>query len=332
MRLSPRITPALLDLDQGRSSRFSISCPLMTPPQSQSRAIALESSDAGVNVGSSARAFIELTKPRLSFFSILTAMATYGAASNQLGLQHALTTLIGVSLCAGGALSLNQWWERDLDSLMSRTRNRPLPKRRIPPGQALAFSLALSITGLCILALFISELAAFYAAATILIYGLVYTPLKKRTRWATEIGAISGALPPLIGSAAADVPSSPIGISLFLIILVWQMPHFHAIGWRFREDYQAAGFPLLAAIDDSGKRVAAWTFGYSILLLVLPVALYALDWVGLALLLVSLVAGADLCWSSFRFRKTLSDQHAHRLFISTIRYLPVVLIGCLIPN
>jgi len=163
---------------------------------------------------------------------------------------------------------------------MQRTRARPLPQGNLTPPEALAWSAGFSVSGVALLGLFVNPAAATLAAATILVYGVVYTPLKRRTRWATEIGAVSGALPALLGNAAAgDLAARP-GIALTAILLLWQMPHFFAIGWRHRDDYRAAGFPLLPAVDPDGRRTAAWSLGYSVALLIVSLVPWALGWFG----------------------------------------------------
>jgi protoheme IX farnesyltransferase len=198
-----------------------------------------------------ARALLALTKPRIAFASVLTALAGYAAASKACGVTGCLTVLAASGLAAGGVLAFNQWWERDTDPLMARTRHRPLVCGVIPPGLALGWSVLLSVSGVVWLAASFNASAAAVAAAIIVIYGFVYTPMKRTTRWATEVGSVSGALPPLLGSAAAgDFWSVPAWI-LAAVLLFWQMPHSFAIGWIHRADYRAAGMPLLPAVDVS---------------------------------------------------------------------------------
>ncbi len=279
-----------------------------------------------------AAALVALTKPRLAFFSVLTAMTAYGTGTRATFTAHALLTLLGTTLAAAGALSLNQWWERRTDALMRRTRQRPLPLGQLSPFFALSWSLSLSAAGVVLLATFINLSSAAFAAATILIYGLVYTPLKRRTRWATEIGSISGALPPLLGAAAADNLSSPHAWILTAVLLLWQMPHFFAIGWMHRADYRAAGFPLLPATDSTGRRTALWSFGYTVALLVVSVSAWSLEDVGAVYGGTALVAGGWLLARAgrFLFSPHSRDPAARRLFAATILYLPVVLVALLI--
>ena len=276
-----------------------------------------------------ASALLALTKPRLAVMSVLTAMTAYVTASPVAG--PVVATLIGTSLAAGGALSLNQWWERQTDALMRRTRSRPLPQAQLSAAEALRWSLALSFVGVGVLAAQVNATAAMVAVATILIYGVIYTPLKRRTRWATEVGSISGALPALLGSAAAgDIGSRP-GLVLAGILLFWQMPHFFAIGWRHRADYQTAGFPLRPALDPSGARTAAWSLGYTTILLMVSIVPWALGWLDVFYGVTAAVAGGWFLRFAWGFaRETDRDSAARRLFFASIVYLPLIMAALLI--
>jgi protoheme IX farnesyltransferase len=269
-----------------------------------------------------------LTKPRLAAMSVLTTMTAYATAWPVAG--PTLTTLVGTALAAAGALSLNQWWERRLDALMVRTRGRPLPSASLRAGEALAWSVGFSIGGAVVLANFVNFTAAALAAATILIYGVVYTPLKRRTRWATEVGSLSGALPALLGNAAAGDISARPGLVLAAILLLWQMPHFFAIGWRHRADYRAAGFPLLPAVDVTGSRTAAWSLGYTMALVVVSLTPWALSWLGPIYGVTTALANAWFLHRAWRFVVDPNrDRAARRLFLASIFYLPLVM-GALI--
>ncbi len=277
----------------------------------------------------SAAAVFALTKPRLAAMSVLTTMAAYATARPVAG--PTVATLVGTTLAAAGALSLNQWWERRSDACMERTRGRPLPMRSISPGAALAWSVAFSVSGVAVLAWRVNLAAATLAAATILIYGVVYTPLKRRTRWATEIGSISGALPALLGNAAAGEFGSRPGLVLAAILLFWQMPHFFAIGWRHRLDYRAAGFPLLPAVDESGARTATWSIAYIVLLIGVSLAPWAMGWLGAIYGVPTLCANAwfFLCGRQFLVASN-RDHAARRLFFASLFYLPVVMAALII--
>lgn len=256
--------------------------------------------------------------------SVLTALVAYATAHPPPG--TALATLFGTALAAAGALSLNQWWERRTDALMTRTRARPLPQATLSPREALAWSLAFSFSGVVLLAIGANLTAAAFAAATILLYGVVYTPLKRRTRWATEIGSLSGALPALLGNAAAgDLASRP-GLALTAILLLWQMPHFFAIGWRHRADYRLANFPLLPAVDATGMRTAAWSLGYAIALAIVSLLPVAAGWFGIYYALAAVIANVWFLRSAWQFlREPDRDRGARSLFFASLGYLPLVM-------
>lgn len=256
--------------------------------------------------------------------SVLTTMVAYATARTASG--PAAATFLGTSLAAGGALSLNQWWERRSDALMKRTRGRPLPQGDLTPRAALAWSVTFSIAGVALLASRVNLTAAAFAAATIVLYGLVYTPLKRRSRWATEVGSISGALPALLGNAAAGDLGSHAGVVLTAILLFWQMPHFFAIGWRHRVDYRAAGFPLLPAVDATGARTAAWSLGYTIALVVVSLAPWALGWFGALTGVTLVVANAWFLYRAWQFWTAADrDGASRRLFFASLFYLPIVI-------
>jgi protoheme IX farnesyltransferase len=261
--------------------------------------------------------------------SVLTTMAAYATARPTSGTLWA--TLLGTSLAASGALSLNQWWERRADALMQRTRGRPLPQGSISPREALVWSMVFSASGVALLATCVNFAAAAFATATILLYGIVYTPLKRRTRWATEVGSISGALPALLGNAAAGHPLSHSGLVLTAILLCWQMPHFFAIGWRHRADYRRAGFRLLPAIDHDGARTAAWSLGYTIALVIVSLVPWALGWLGSIYGLTAAVAGARFLYCAWHFASAPDrDPAARRLFFASLWYLPLMMGALLI--
>lgn len=270
-------------------------------------------------------ALVTLTKPQLAFMTVLTAMVAFGTARPAAG--FALATLAGTAFAAAGALALNQWWERKADTLMRRTRGRPLPQALVTPRGALVWSVSLATAGVGVLAVWVNVPAAAIAALTILVYGLIYTPLKRRTRWATEIGAVSGALPPLLGNAAAGDVWAPAGVVLAAVLFCWQMPHFFAIGWRHRVDYRAAGFRLLPAVDPTGRRTAEWALFYAALLVPVSVVPWALGYLGALYGWPALLAGLAFLWLAWRFAAAggTRDCEARRLFLASILYLPVVL-------
>lgn len=272
-------------------------------------------------------ALLELTKPRLAFFSILTGVVGYVVADAGGGWLRASLGILGISLAAGGTLAFNQWWERETDRWMRRTAGRPLPRREIAPRTALAWSLGLSLSGVAVLAVGTTRMAAMIAVIISVLYGWIYTPLKRRTRWATEIGSLSGALPPLLGAAAAGDLSARPAWALTAAILLWQMPHFFAIGWMHRDDYRAAGFPLLPAVDPTGTRTAAWSLIYALLLVGVSVLPWMLGWVGPVYGGAATLGALALVVASARFLmdRQARDLRSRQLFFTTLAYLPVVM-------
>ncbi|MBK1876399.1 heme o synthase [Pelagicoccus mobilis] len=271
-------------------------------------------------------AYYELTKPRLSLLSVITALVGYLAALPERDLSVLIFFLGGTAICAAGAATLNQYIERGTDALMKRTRERPLPAGQVSPSIALWLGVALSIIGVAALTFGANYLAGALGFATILTYTAIYTPLKLKTRWATEIGALPGALPPLIGWASAEGGISALGWILFAILSFWQIPHFMAIAWTFRKDYESAGFPMLTVVDPSGRKAGIWATINAVALLavsVLPIFLGLCSWLYTT---VAAVFGIWMLVRSITFATASNrDSSARKLFFNSIFYLPAVL-------
>jgi heme o synthase len=286
--------------------------------------------ESPVLVGPAAHArfadYLELTKPRLSLLSVLTALVGYLAAPRaELGWKFT-AVLIGTACAAGGVAALNQWMEVDTDARMRRTRDRPLPSGRVTTGAAFVIGWALCAAGLALLYAQVNGLSAAMALATIVTYLAIYTPAKRWSHWSTEIGAVAGALPPLIGWTGAEGRISGLGLVLAGVLFLWQIPHFLAIAWMYRDDYSAVAFPLLAVRDPRGGRVAAWSAAAALLLVVvtlLPVARGDCGgWYGAA----AIGLGGWLAWKAGDFlRRERREAAARRLFLATILYLPILL-------
>jgi protoheme IX farnesyltransferase len=269
--------------------------------------------------------FLALTKPRLNLLVIFTTLAAlYLAAPSGVPPLTLLHTLIGTALVAGGSAALNQVWERETDGMMRRTRTRPLPDGRLQPGESLWFGVLLSVVGLVELAVGVNAAAASVAALTLASYVLLYTPLKRRTWLSTLIGAFPGALPPVIGCAAATGTISVTAVTLFAIVFLWQMPHFLAIAWLYREDYARAGLPLLPVIEPDGRSTGRQALLYALALVVASVGPFAAGLAGAPYLTVAVVLGTVLVVLSARFARDLSTTAARRLFFASIVYLPVL--------
>ena len=271
--------------------------------------------------------FYELTKPRLSFLSVITAVVGYLSANPARNLSVLITLVLGTSLAAVGAAVLNQWMERNADAKMARTRNRPIPAGRVEPAHALAYGLCLSILGCAALYFGTNLLASLLTLATVASYVLLYTPLKQLTTWNTVIGAVPGALPPLIGWAAAEGGISTLGWLLFAILFLWQMPHFFAIAWTHRNDYASGGFVMLSNADANGKRVAVQSFLFAIALLISTLLPFCLGYASAVYGLFALVMGLYILRPAIAFLNAAKrDQAARKLFIASICYLPALLV------
>ncbi|MGE0592901.1 MAG: heme o synthase [Vicinamibacterales bacterium] len=268
---------------------------------------------------------IELTKPRLNLLVLVTTLAgMYLAAPSGVPALLVLHTLVGTALVAGGAAALNQVWERSTDSLMRRTRSRPVPAGRVRPAHGTGFGVALSAAGLAQLTLGVNAVAAAVAALTLVSYVLFYTPLKRYTSLATLVGAVPGALPPVIGWAAGAGSVSEPALVLFGIVFFWQMPHFLALAWMYRDDYAAAGIPLLPVIERDGRRTGRQALLYAAALW--PVSLLPAV-VGLAGVFYSSVAtvlGVIFIALAGQFANERSMAAARRLFLASITYLPLL--------
>lgn len=259
--------------------------------------------------------------------SVITAIIGYLAADPSRDFSVLASLVIGTSLAAGGAAVLNQWLERDADALMARTQDRPIPSGQISPYNALMFGLGLSIFGSYLLYAGANPLAGLLTAITIASYVLLYTPLKRLTTWNTLVGALPGALPPLIGWAAAEGNISTLGWILFTILFLWQMPHFFAIAWTYRNDYAKGGFVMLSNADESGAKVARQSFAFAIALVIstlLPTLLGYASWGYGA---VAIISGCYILRPAWKFLDAEQrDKAARRLFIASIFYLPALLI------
>lgn len=268
------------------------------------------------------RAWLELTKPRLSFLSVVSAMIGYVAARPGWDPVEAGGLFAGTLLSAGGALSLNQGWEAETDAKMARTRGRPVPSGRVPRLGALAFGALLGLAGCGLLGWVNGSLPALLSAATILSYVLVYTPLKRRSRWAMEIGAISGSLPPLIGWAAAEASLSPLAWLLFAVLTCWQMPHFLAIAWTYRQEYAAADLPLHSTEDGRGRIVARGALIWTVLLTLVSLLLQPISGSSFLYTAGALLLGVYFCMPAVAWVKTGEEGWARKVFLRSLVYLP----------
>ena len=269
--------------------------------------------------------YVALTKPRLNCLVVATSAAAYYLGGPGSADVMAMTQAVaGTALVAGGAAVLNQLYERETDALMRRTRLRPLPDGRVAPADARIFGIALSVAGLVLLAARTNWLAAGLALVTILVYLIVYTPMKRRTSLATLVGAVPGALPVLIGWTASHGSIALGGATLFAIVFLWQIPHFMAIAWLYRDDYSKAGFPMLPVIDPQGRRAGRQAVLYAAALVPVSLMPTFAGISGTAYFVSALVLGVALLVLAARFAVTRSDSSARALFLGSITYLPLL--------
>ncbi len=270
--------------------------------------------------------YVELTKPRLSLLSVLTAIVGYYASKPERDLVTLIYVFVGTSLAAGGVAVLNQWLEFDTDAQMHRTANRPIPSGKIPTGSAFILGATMCLISCMGLFALVGKLAALFTALTIVTYLGWYTPAKRYSRWSTEIGAIAGAFPPLIGWAAGEGRISALGWILFLFMYFWQMPHFMAVAWIYRKDYSAVHFPMPTVTDESGKWAAGWSFVNTLLLLIVSVLPYSLHLVSIYYTVIVALLGIWFLYCAILFLKASTrDQAARKLFLASIAYLPLAL-------
>jgi protoheme IX farnesyltransferase len=277
-------------------------------------------------------AFVELTKPRITFLIALTSAAGFCLGSkgqvDYLVLTHAL---FGIAMLSSGIATINQYMERDLDSRMRRTLARPLPAGKLAPSHALIFGVALTLGAEIYLAAFVNLLTAAFGITVIVGYLFCYTPLKTRSSLSTIVGAFPGAMPPLMGWTAATGQAGTEAWALFAILFVWQFPHFLAIAWMYREDYARAGILMLPVVEPDGRLTAQQIVIWSLLLV--PVSLFpaALGTTGAIYFFGAFALGLLLLATSIHTAVSNSRQGARRLLLASVLYLPV-LFGLMVFN
>jgi len=268
----------------------------------------------------------ELVKARLTFLVLVTAAVGFYAGwqgpMNYLALFH---VVFGTALAASGAAALNQWWEHRYDAIMIRTQGRPIPAGRMSARQGVIIGILLSVTGVVYLAWTVNSLSAFLASLTIIIYLFAYTPLKRITTANTLVGAIPGALPPLIGWAAACNDLSLPGWSLFAILFVWQMPHFFSLAWLYRADYASAGFHMMSQDDESGLRSASQSVLFCMLLLIITAVPGYIGLTSQIYIPIALALSGGFVAMAMRFHAERTAKRARTLFLTSIIYLPLLL-------
>jgi len=270
--------------------------------------------------------WVEITKPRIVLMVLITTLLGYWLAADGLhDLPRLFLALFSTALAAAGSAVLNNFLERDIDAQMERTRSRPLPAKQIEPAAALAYGVVLVLGGVTLLATLVNLLAAFLVLLTAFLYVLVYTPLKRLTWWNTPIGAIPGALPPMVGWAAASGRLEPGAWLLFAILFAWQHPHFYAIAHMYRDDYARAGFKMLTVVDSTGRRIHRQSIFYAIILIALSILLAWHHVGGQIFLTGAVLLGAAMLTSCLYFAERQTHAEARRVLLASVIYLPALL-------
>lgn len=272
-----------------------------------------------------AQNYIELTKPRITWLILMsTAVGYYFGHQGAWRVWALLHTVIGTGLVASGTAALNQWYEREADRKMRRTQMRPLPAGRLSANEALWFGVALAVIGGLELGFGVNWLASGLCISTLLMYLCLYTPLKRKTWWSTTVGAFPGAMPPLIGYAAAAGKLTPQAWVLFAILFFWQFPHFYAIAWMYRDDYARAGIRMLPVVEPDGESTARQILLYSVLLI--PISVLP-KWMGMTGSMYSVGAiamGLVFLYSGIRVALDRTKARARTVLLASVLYLPVV--------
>ena len=283
---------------------------------------------ARTNVTPRWREYLVLTKPRIAVMGLVTVALGFLLAAT--GEWSGITfghSLLGIGLIAVSCSALNQWLERDSDRLMARTMNRPLPSGRMSPNEVLVFGLGLWFVGAVELIVFVNGLTALLASATLLLYVAVYTPLKRRTSFCTAIGAIPGAMPPVLGWVAAGGELDAGAFALFATLFVWQFPHFLAIAWLYREQYAAAGLRMLPQTRPA-PRITGWLcVGYALALIPVSMLLKDAALAGDLFAMIAIVLGLGYVAFSVRFLLDESVRTARQLLWFSLVYLPALLLA-----
>ena len=273
------------------------------------------------------RQYIELTKPRITWLILMSTGVGYFFGLNRenpFNWALLIHTLVGTGLIASGTAALNQWWERESDKLMRRTASRPLPMGLLTAKRALWFGIALALAGAAELAIWVNVLAALLGAFTLAAYLFVYTPMKSRTHLSTVVGALPGAMPPLMGYAAASGILNREAWSLFFILFVWQFPHFLAIAWMYRDDYARAGIRMLPVVEPDGKSTSRQIILYATTLIPISLLPVILGMSGTIYLVGATILGLWFLYTGVRVAFDRTNVRARQVLLASVIYLPMI--------
>jgi protoheme IX farnesyltransferase len=271
------------------------------------------------------RDYIDLTKPRITWLILMsTAVGYFFGHHGAWNIWSILHTIVGTALIASGTAALNQWYEREADRKMRRTADRPIPSGRLSADRALVFGILLSVAGFAELGFALNWLSGFLGLFTLLSYLFLYTPLKQRTPLSTLVGAFPGAMPPIIGYAAASGVLDTQAWTLFAILFLWQFPHFLAIAWMYREDYERAGIVMLPVVQPSGEATARQIVLYSLALIPVSMAPSLLGMSGKIYFFGALALGLWYLYSGVRVAFDRTILRARAVLLVSVIYLPLI--------
>ncbi len=281
--------------------------------------------DKTVGLREKLAAYSVLIKPRIAMMLILTSAAGFYLGSvNGFNWVLFINSTIGIALLAFGVSTLNQYIERDTDALMKRTAERPLPTKKVSPTEALIFGVSLCLIAEIYLAVLVNPLTAILGITVIIGYVLLYTPLKTVTSASTAIGAIPGAMPPLMGWTSASNELTAGAIILFAILFLWQFPHFLAIAWMYREQYKNAGILMLPVVEETGKLTARQIVLFTLMLLPVSFAPYFFGISGIVYLIGAIILGLWFLSASISAARSKTDEKARKLLLVSVIYLPLL--------
>jgi heme o synthase len=277
-----------------------------------------------LNVRERALAYLELTKPRIAILLVLSSAAGFYMASST-GFEPVLFihTMVSITLLAFGVSTLNQYIERDIDPLMTRTADRPLPTARVTANEALVFGVVQCVAAELYLLLLVNTLTALLGLVVIVGYVFLYTPMKTRSSLSTVVGAIPGAMPPLMGWTAATNNITVVAWALFATQFLWQFPHFLSIAWLYRKEYANAGIKMLPVVEPTGKLTGQQIVLFSVMLVPVSLAPYFFQISGLIFLVGAVLLGLWFVWASVQAARTKSDEMARKLLLVSVIYLPL---------
>ncbi len=272
-----------------------------------------------------ARAYLELTKPRVTWLIVIsTAVGYYFGRAGGWHWFALINTLLGTGLMASGTAALNQWYEREADSKMRRTQGRPLPSGRVSTTEALLLGIVVSLLGALELGFLVNWLTSALCVTTLALYLGLYTPMKQRSWWSTTLGAIPGAMPPLIGFAGAAATLTPQAWAIGAILFVWQFPHFYSIAWMYREDYARAQIRMLPVVEPDCKSTARQIILYCVLLIPVSLLPAYLHMTGKIYAAGALILGAWLLYSGIQVSVLRTRGHARKVLLGSVIYLPAL--------